>query len=147
MPFYLTTREFFRLPRERLAPDGVIALNVSTTPEDHALADGIAGTLATEFPQVLQWQALRFNQLVIGLARPMPQAELAARLRRIPRRIAVLGRLLAGRMRPAKASDDPWTPWTDDRAPVEWITDKMILDSAARGRNQAEQLLPTAPPQ
>ena len=68
VPFYLTTREFFRLAREHLTPDGVIALNVSTTPYDTGLADGIAGTLATEFPQVVTWQALRFNQLVVGLA-------------------------------------------------------------------------------
>ncbi len=25
-------------------------------------------------------------------------------------------------------------PWTDDRSPVEWITDAMIVDHVARGR-------------
>jgi hypothetical protein len=36
-------------------------------------------------------------------------------------------------------------PWTDDRAPVAWVTDRMILEYAARGGNLDEQLLPTAP--
>ena len=52
VPFYLATREFFRLCRQQLAPGGIVALNVSTVPGDHRLADGIAGTLASEFPQV-----------------------------------------------------------------------------------------------
>ena len=77
MPFYLATREFFRLVRERLAPGGIVALNVATVPGDHRLADGVAGTLATEFPQVVTWQALRFNQLVVGLDRPLRAAVVA----------------------------------------------------------------------
>ena len=36
-------------------------------------------------------------------------------------------------------------PWTDDRAPVEWITDRMILEFAARGGQLRGYPLPTAP--
>ena len=43
---------------------------------------------------------------------------------------------------PFAASDDPWT---DDRAPVEWVTDRMILTYAAEGGRLEEDLLPTAP--
>jgi hypothetical protein len=50
--------------------------------------------------------------------------------------------LLAGQMRIAAPSSDPWT---DDRAPVEWITDRMILEFAARGGRFEEYPLPTAP--
>ncbi len=74
VPFYLATREFFRLCRQRLAPGGIVALNVSTVPGDHRLAEGIAGTLRTEFPQVVTWQALRFNQFVVGLTAPLSRA-------------------------------------------------------------------------
>ncbi|MDX6512930.1 MAG: hypothetical protein QOE36_2434, partial [Gaiellaceae bacterium] len=52
VPFYLATQEFFELARSRLAPGGILALNVATVPGDHRLAQGIAGTLATVFPQV-----------------------------------------------------------------------------------------------
>jgi hypothetical protein len=56
-----------------------------------------------------------------------------------------LGYWLGGRIadrRPAASSTDPWT---DDRAPVEWVTDRMILEYAARGANLHEKLVPTAP--
>ena len=33
-------------------------------------------------------------------------------------------------------------PWTDDRAPVEWVTDRMIVKYAARG-GELDEDLPT----
>ena len=67
VPFYLATREFFRLVREHLAPGGLVALNVATVPGDDRLARELAGTLAHELPDVRWWQPLRFNRIVIGL--------------------------------------------------------------------------------
>ena len=34
VPFYLATQEFFELVRDRLAPGGIVALNVATVPDD-----------------------------------------------------------------------------------------------------------------
>jgi hypothetical protein len=45
-------------------------------------------------------------------------------------------------MKPAFPAVDPWT---DYRAPVEWITDRMILEFAARGGRFEDHELPTAP--
>ena len=38
VPFYLATREFFELVRKRLAPGGIVALNVASVPGDTRLA-------------------------------------------------------------------------------------------------------------
>jgi spermidine synthase len=142
VPFYLATREFFRLARERLTPGGAIVLNIGAVPGNHRLAAGVAGTLATEFPLVLGWPTLRFNEFVIGLDEPAPRPVLVHRLSRGPARLRSLTALLAREMRVVAPSSDPWT---DDRAPVEWITDRMILEFAARGGRYAEFPLPTAP--
>ena len=144
VPFYLATQQFFALCRKRLAPGGIVALNVSTVPGDARLVDGIAGTLATEFPQVVVWPALHFNDLVIGLSSPAPLLDLRRRLTAagVPAPVRPLTRLLAAQMVPHGPSADPWT---DDRAPIEWITDAMIVDYAARGRQIPEHSLPTAP--
>jgi spermidine synthase len=137
VPFYLATREFFRLVRERLRPGGLVALNVATVPGDDRLARGLQGTLAHEFPEVRWWQPLRFNRIVVGLTappagRPAPSA-----------RLEPLVRLLqAGLRGPVAPADDPWT---DDHAPVEWVTDRMIVSYAARGGSLDEVDLPTAP--
>jgi spermidine synthase len=142
VPFYLTTREFFRLVRQRLRPGGVVALNVTTLPGDDRLARAIAGTLAHDLPQVVTWQALRFNQLVVGLQDPLPLSEIVQRLQRAEGPVRPLTQLFAAALRPARPSADPWT---DDRAPVEWLTDRMIVAYGARGVDQDEELLPTAP--
>ena len=144
MPFYLAMREFFALCRRRLAPGGIVALNVSTVPGDPRLVDGVAGTLATEFPQVVIWPALRFNDLVVGLSTPAPLPALRRRLAAasVPAPVRPLTRLFAVQM----ATHGPSAhPRTDDRAPVEWITDAMIADYAARSRQIPEHSLPTAP--
>ena len=55
----------------------------------------------------------------------------------------MLTRLLAANARRRGAVADPWT---DDRAPVEWVTDRMILEFAASAsETRDEPLLPTAP--
>lgn len=54
IPFHLTTKEFFALLRARLAPDGVVAINLasSDTEADQRRAQAIHSTLRTSFPKV-----------------------------------------------------------------------------------------------
>jgi hypothetical protein len=142
VPFYLATREFFALVRERLRPGGIVALNVATVPDDRRLVDAIGGTLAAELPQALEWPALRFNTIVLGLTEPLSPAERRRRLRAGPTDLAPLRGLLA---RDARRLDRKDHPWTDDRAPVEWVTDRMIVSYAAGGGRFDEDYLPTRP--
>ena len=142
VPFYLATREFFRLVRDRLAPGGVVALNVATVPDDDRLVEAIGRTVAAELPQVLEWPALRFNTIVLGLTEPLDPAELERRLRTGPGGLAPLRELLVRDVRPLRASG---RAWTDDRAPVELLTDRMILEYAAQGGRLDEDYLPTRP--
>ncbi|MBA3376664.1 MAG: fused MFS/spermidine synthase [Actinobacteria bacterium] len=143
VPFYLATREFFRLVRERLTPGGIVALNVAAVPGDRRLVDGIGRTVAAELSQVLQWPALRFNTLVLGLTQPLAAQEFQRRLANGPADVASLRQLLARDVRALTASG---RPWTDDRAPVEWITDRMIIAYAAEGGRLDEDSLPTGRP-
>ncbi len=142
VPFYLATREFFDLARERLRPGGIVALNVAAVPDDRRLVRAVSGTLAAEVPQVLEWPVLRFNTVVLGFERVTPLEELRRRLQTGPADLASLRELLSREMRPAEPFDDPWT---DDHAPVEWVTDRMIVQFAAEGGDLDEDYLPTRP--
>jgi spermidine synthase len=143
VPFYLATREFFRLVREHLRPGGIVALNVAAVPDDKRLVRAVGGTLATEFPQVLEWPALRFNTIVLGLTEPLSSGEVSRRLSGGPADLASIRALLA---RDARPVDRASSPWTDDRAPVEWLTDRMIVSYAVEGGRLEEDYLPTRPP-
>jgi spermidine synthase len=142
VPFYLATREFFRLARDHLSRGGIVALNVAAVPDDKRLVRAVGGTLAAEFPQVVQWPALRFNTLVLGLVEPLSSSEIARRLRSGPSDLASIRRLLARDATSVEVADDPWT---DDRAPVEWLTDRMIISYAAEGGRLEDDYLPTRP--
>jgi spermidine synthase len=142
VPFYLATREFFRLVHERLAPGGIVVLNVAATPNDKRLVSDIGGTLATEFPETLEWPVLRFNTLVLGFTRPVPATDIRRRAEATPHDLAPLRPLLLRELRPVAPAEDPWT---DDRAPVEWVTDRMIVEFAASGGRFDGASLPTRP--
>jgi len=142
VPFYLATREFFRLVRAHLTPGGIVVLNVAAVPDDKRLVHAIGGTLAADFPQVLEWPALRFNSFLVGLTEPLSRAERARRLSSGPQDLAPLRDLLT---REARTVGPSKRPWTDDRAPVEWLTDRMIVEYAAEGGRVEEDYLPTRP--
>ncbi len=142
VPFYLATADFFKLCRERLAPDGIVALNISTVPGNDRLPRSIAGTLATQFPLVMDWPAFHFNQLVLGFADAEDLGVLAERAQAAPADILPVADLMTGNWTRVPPMDDYWT---DDRAPVEWITDRMIVSYGTSGQDRGEQLLPTAP--
>ena len=143
VPFYLATEEFFALARKHLRPGGAIALNVAATPHDRRLSNAIGTTLLTAFPQAWRWRALRFNDVLFALREPVTRAELERRATGAPGVVARLLPLFRSRLERVRPLG---TPLTDDRAPVEWLTDRMILQQVERGGAHDEPLLPTAPP-
>ena len=68
VPFYLATREFFDLVRDRLAPEGVVVVNVGHPEGNDDLEKVIGRTMSAVFPSVL--------------ARPVRRLQHAARRQR-----------------------------------------------------------------
>ena len=82
------------------------------------------------------------GELVLGLTRPAPKDVLDARLEDVDAQLDVLARMWQADAERVGRSDDPWT---DDRAPVEWITDRMIVEYGLEGGDLDEDYLPTDP--
>jgi spermidine synthase len=142
VPFYLATAEFFRLAREHLRPGGIIALNVAATPHDRSLSRAVGTTLLTAFPQAWRWRALRFNDVLFAANGPVTRAGLERRASRATGKVALLLPLFRSRLSPIRPQG---RPLTDDRAPVEWLTDRMIVNEVGHGGRVDERPLPTAP--
>jgi hypothetical protein len=119
-----------------------VALNVAATPGDRRLSRSIGTTLLTAFPQVWRWPALRFNDLLLALESPLPRRELATRAARVAAPLRPLVPLFRRELIPVRPHG---TSLTDDRAPVEWLTDRMVVEQIARGTGLDESALPTEP--
>jgi spermidine synthase len=142
VPFWLVTQEFFAIARAHLEPGGAIAFNMARVPGDDRLARAVSGTLATIFPDVRVWPALRFNELVVGFDRRLSAAQLQDRLLGLPAELRVLIPLVQAQLQAVAPVD---SPLTDDHSPVEWLTDRALLEEIAAGGHFSEDLLPTHP--
>ncbi|UOF92318.1 fused MFS/spermidine synthase [Fodinisporobacter ferrooxydans] len=127
IPFHLSTVEFFRDVRSKLQPDGIVALNVNATTPDSKLLVSMEKTVHTVFPYtyILKARGL-YNYVLLGSMNPL--------------NINQLGNMkVSGSIQPIL---DEWQNsvtqiseqqmrnglvLTDNRAPVEMMTDSMIF--------------------
>jgi spermidine synthase len=142
IPFQVATREFFSEVRSHLTPGGCVALNVARLPGDRGLLDAVASTVRDAFGQAWEWDALRFNSLLLACNGCVERAELARRVGGVP---AAARSLVPLFRRDLSASGFRGTVLTDDRAPVEWLSDRAIVSYVARGGRLEDDHLPTQP--
>lgn len=126
IPFYLTTREFFALAMERLAPGGIAVVNVGHPVGGDELERVLGRTMATAFPRVLRYPIEPTNTLLVGGADPSA-ARLAANAAALPAPLRALARGAAARLAPRLPGGEVYS---DDRAPVEWLVDSSLLEYA-----------------
>jgi spermidine synthase len=127
IPFYLATREFFVLARDRLAPGGLVIVNVGHPEGSNQLEQVIGRTMAEAFPVVLRDPIEEENTLLIGAERASGES-LAKTAAHLAPELQTIAEAEAARLEPAL---DGGEVYTDDRAPVEWLVDRSILGYAA----------------
>jgi spermidine synthase len=163
IPFYLTTREFFELAKERLGEGGVVSINVGSTPDDQRINQAVAATMRDVFPIVARYRAESYNEVIIAVDDPdvtidelrdrirasdlatgdapvfrvatggftataTPQIPLDPALEDERRELGLLFEAFADGM--VEVEPDGDRVLTDDRATVEWMTDRMIFGEA-----------------
>ncbi|MCL4258251.1 MAG: fused MFS/spermidine synthase [Anaerolineales bacterium] len=143
IPPHLTTVEFFTLCRERLTSDGVLAINVGRAPNDRRLIEALVATLSQVFASVHVMDIPdTFNSLVYATVQPTSFADLQANYDRLvgdkdthPLLLTAMQRTLQHqRQTPAGGQ-----VLTDDRSPIEWIINSMVLRFVLSGEVEALQ--------
>jgi spermidine synthase len=128
IPFYLSTREFFELCRDRLAPGGAIVINIGH-PEGHAeLEKVLAATIGEALEHVARDPFDDTNTLVVASEAPLSGRRLREGASRLPAPLRSTAEATADRLGPPLPGGDVYT---DDRAPVEWLIDRSIVDYAS----------------
>ena len=131
IPWHLTTREFYADALARLSPTGVLAINVGRAPEDRRLVDAVGSTLQSVFPTVHAIDVPgTLNTILVATASPTVPDNLKANLAALPADAdPLLRRVLetaAANLAPPPAADSALV-LTDDRAPIETISDSIVI--------------------
>ncbi|MBI3942404.1 MAG: fused MFS/spermidine synthase [Chloroflexi bacterium] len=129
IPFHLTTLEFFQEVRDHLTPNGTVAINVGRTETDFRLVDALAYTMQQVFPSVYVIDSQdSINSIVVATLQPSQLADFETNVARLqnPYLRNIAGRTLGNISFPPTSGQ----LFTDDRAPVEQLTDRIILDYA-----------------
>jgi predicted O-methyltransferase YrrM len=127
IPFYLATREFFELARDRLSPGGLMIVNVGHPEESTELEKVVGRTMAEAFPVVLRDPIEDANTVLLGGRRGSADHLRAIAAGLVPE-LQTIARVEAARLGPRLPGGEVYT---DDRAPVEWLVDRSILGYAA----------------
>ncbi len=151
IPFHLTTVEFFQEVRARLNPQGVAVVNAGRPASgDDRLVNALASTMLVVFPEVYVIDTRFANAILVGVNSPAGDgaanfvanaAAMARRAEAEPRyralQLVMYWALNEGRLGPVRqftADQARYTPFRDDRAPVEQLIDGLIFTEAVRPR-------------
>lgn len=133
VPFYLVTVEFFELVRTHMSEEGLLLMNVFDTEPKKELLLSTGATLRRVFPSVAVLAREDGNHIVLAFARERSAAWVRNRLQRAEGSPAVerLARKAAHAI--VDLMPPPGTPiFTDDHAPVEEMTRRMMAQHWAR---------------
>ena|SRR5215218_1411087 len=127
IPFYLATREFFGLCRDRLARGGVIVINIGHPEGQRELERVLSATISDAFAHVIRDPFDETNSLVVASGAPLSASRLRSAAKALPVQLRETAESAAARLGPAPQGGDVYT---DDHAPVEWLIDRSILNYA-----------------
>ncbi len=131
IPWHLTTREFFQVVKDHLTENGAMAINVGRAPGDRRLIDGLVGTIRTVFPSIFVMDVPNtFNSIIYATKQPTKMDNLYNNLIYLLTRKDIHPLLLDALQRVVvyqQPTPDSKVVFTDDLAPIEWITNNMVL--------------------
>jgi spermidine synthase len=138
IPPHLTTLEFFQIVRGRLAADGVVTINVARLPDDRRLIEGLAATLQAVFPSVYVTDVpFSMNSIVYATVQPTTVQNLLdnfAALKKANAAPAELLTVLEWTIENLQPTPSGGMVYTDDRAPIEQLTNAMVIQFVLSGR-------------
>ncbi len=132
IPPHLTTREFFEIAASHLTSTGVLTINVGRAPGDRRLIDGLATTMASVFPTVHVMDIPgTLNSILYATMQPTRPEDLAANLLALaddPSTPPILLQAVQSAFANLQPGYETTQVFTDDLAPIEWITNSLVIN-------------------
>ena len=140
IPPHMTTREFFQIVSSHLAEDGVLAINSASVPGDRRLINGLATTMGTIFPSIYTVDIPgTLNTMIFATKQETKPEDFAANLAALsqdPNVHPLLISTMQVTFANLESGYETTTVFTDDRAPIEWIVNDMVIRFILEGGTQ-----------
>jgi spermidine synthase len=137
IPPHMTTLEFFEMAASHLTSRGAIAINVGRAPEDRSLINGLATTLARVFPSIHVMDIPgTLNSMIYATMQPTTSEDFFANLNRLsadPNTHPLLAQTLFSAYANLQPDYETTMVFTDDRAPIEWLTNNLVINFILHG--------------
>jgi predicted membrane-bound spermidine synthase len=135
VPWNLSTAEFFESVRDHLTERGVVAINVGRTAQNRTLISAFSATLGAVFPSVhVVDVAGSCNSILYATMQPTDASNLGENLDVLPTDVhPLLHDTLVNAIANLKPTPQDGKVFTDDRAPVELMTDMILVDFVLSG--------------
>jgi hypothetical protein len=132
IPPHLTTREFFKICADHLTENGVLAINVGRSPQDRRLINDLAATIRTVLPSTHVIDIPNtFNSILYATRQPTTTEALSVNLLaldRDPQASPLLRTAAAVAVTSLRPDPTGGEVYTDDRSPVEWVTNSLVIN-------------------
>ena len=136
IPWHLTTQEFFQEIFNHLDSNGALVFNVGRVPEDEKLLSGLAATIQSVFPAVFVMDVPgTYNSIIYATVQPASWENLEENYFSLlenedthPLLIQSIKIALDNR----RTLPAGGLVFTDDKAPIEQITNQMVLNNILR---------------
>ena len=131
IPVHLTSREFFQVVYDHLDENGVAVINVGRTANDRRLINDLATTLRAVFPSIYVMDIPNtFNSMIYATRQPTDSTNLLQNFIHLTEQKDTPALLLdTMQITLSNLKDTPPVTqvYTDDRSPIEWVTNTMVL--------------------
>jgi spermidine synthase len=131
IPWHMTTIEFFEIVHDHLTNDGVMVINIGRSPLDRVLVNDLGTTIEQIFPTTFVMDIPEsFNTIVFATKQPGSWENFRKNYNLMidssfsPLLIDAMTMTYANQAAPVETTQ----VYTDDRAPIEWLTNEIVLD-------------------
>ncbi len=132
IPPHLTTVEFFEICANHLSENGVLAINIGRAPNDRRLINDLAATIQTSLPSVYVMDIPNtFNSILYATRQPTKAENLRSNLldllvqEKSPVLLLTAAQVALEHLQPQPSGGEIYT---DDRSPIEWVTNSLVLN-------------------
>ena len=143
IPPHMTTQEFFQIAYNHLSADGVLAINVGRAPGDRSLINGLSTTIGTIFPSIhIMDIPNTLNSIIYASKQPTSADNLIRNYNALVARGDVHPLLLtaiSSTIVNTQPGYETTQVFTDDKAPIEWLTNNLIVNFLLHGDVEALQ--------